>query len=269
MASPLRALFLAIACQLCACKRGVKADKLEGLFNAHHSDKGFMHGYHRFYNRLLPDQADEIHLLEIGVSHGGSMKAWEEYFTNSSSRFLGLAYAAPRGEAKKSLRLSSPDPRTNIIYGDQSNATVLTQLAAELSPLDLIIDDGSHVPSHQWLTLLKLWPLVKPGGHFTLEDVETSYWKRGSGVYAYSLKEETSLFPRIFDLVHAEVNAELSRRPSMLPGLVSVEFGLSMIILRKAGPEDERFVRPRQYRWPHNLPSSEKDALPGAGLTGC
>ena len=246
--------------------RGGKADGLEGLFNQHHSDKGAMHGYHRFYNRILPDREQPVQLLEIGVSHGGSMKAWETHFTNSASRFFGMAYApAGQRETKKSLRLDSPDTRTKILYGDQSNETQLTQLAGQLESLDIIIDDGSHVPSHQWLTLMKLWPLVKPGGIFTIEDVETSYWKRDLSIYSYSLREEKSLYPRIFDLVHTEVNAELTRRQSVLPGLASVEFGLSMIILRKAGPEDKRFTRGnRRYRWEHLLPAKEQDGLPGA-----
>ena len=44
---------------------------------------------------------------------------------------------------------------------------------------DVILDDGSHVPEHQILTINKLWKLVKPfPGIYIIEDLQTSYWKK-------------------------------------------------------------------------------------------
>ena len=51
----------------------------------------------------------------------------------------------------------------------------LEELAAQLSKqpgcFDIIVDDGSHASYHQQLTMLKLFPLVKSGGLYIIEDL--------------------------------------------------------------------------------------------------
>ena len=62
---------------------------------------------------------------------------------------------------------------------DQSNSLELDKFVATVGiKFDVILDDGSHVPEHQILTINKLWDLVKPGGVYIIEDIETSYWKK-------------------------------------------------------------------------------------------
>mmetsp|Transcript_26068 Transcript_26068/g.69536 ORF Transcript_26068/g.69536 Transcript_26068/m.69536 type:complete len:172 (-) Transcript_26068:197-712(-) len=39
----------------------------------------------------------------------------------------------------------------------------------------VVIDDGSHVPRHMLLTFQTLWPYVRPGGVYVLEDIGYSY----------------------------------------------------------------------------------------------
>ena len=52
--------------------------------------------------------------------------------------------------------------------------------------LDVIIDDGSHDPEDMMLGFDIMFPLLKEGGLYILEDVETSYWNRpGSSVYGH------------------------------------------------------------------------------------
>lgn len=36
-------------------------------------------------------------------------------------------------------------------------------------PWDVIIDDGSHLPSHMIYTMFALWQSVKPGGLYIIE----------------------------------------------------------------------------------------------------
>jgi hypothetical protein len=38
-----------------------------------------------------------------------------------------------------------------------------------------VLDDGSHYWWHQVLTMRRLFPAVKPGGLYVLEDIDTSY----------------------------------------------------------------------------------------------
>ena len=51
----------------------------------------------------------------------------------------------------------------------------LKSLADQYGPFDIVIDDGSHAPAHQVASLTALWPHVKVGGVYLVEDLHTSY----------------------------------------------------------------------------------------------
>ena len=40
---------------------------------------------------------------------------------------------------------------------------------------DLVINNGSHVPRHQLVSFVALYPFVCPGGMYVIEDIESSY----------------------------------------------------------------------------------------------
>jgi len=139
--------------------------------------------------------------------------------------------------------------------------------------VDVIIDDGSHLPSHMWYTLQQLWPLVKPGGYYVLEDCEQSYYSKHVATketYGYSHESQHSIFNDVFRLVHSEVNREYTHKfePSVLPGVVSVQFGRNLVILRKAEAADAPWVRD-SCEWERRLPVSKSDRLPGAAVCDC
>ena len=62
-------------------------------------------------------------------------------------------------------------PRARIFRGDQGNASDLIQVGRECGMFDVIIDDGSHASFHQQLTIETLFPFLKPGGLFVIEDL--------------------------------------------------------------------------------------------------
>ncbi len=56
---------------------------------------------------------------------------------------------------------------------DQSNPRALFDLMGKVPEmLDVIIDDGSHVTEHQILTAKTLFPYLKRGGVYIIEDVQ-------------------------------------------------------------------------------------------------
>ena len=63
-------------------------------------------------------------------------------------------------------------PRVRIHRVDQGDRSMLAELASKERPLDIIIDDGSHASVHQHLTLGVLFPSLKPGGLFVIEDLD-------------------------------------------------------------------------------------------------
>lgn len=105
-------------------------------------------------------------VLEIGVSHGGSLQMWRDYFGRGST-IIGL-------DIDERLR-SLEDPGFRVVIGDQSDPVFLKSLADQYGPFDIVIDDGSHAPAHQVASLTALWPHVKVGGVYLVEDLHTSY----------------------------------------------------------------------------------------------
>ena len=59
-----------------------------------------------------------------------------------------------------------------------------------MSPFDIIIDDGGHTMTDQKTSFYNLISLVRSGGIYVIEDLETSYVKSYGGGY---LKPSTTI----------------------------------------------------------------------------
>ncbi len=124
------------------------------------------HNYLSFYDTFLASLRDQpITLLEIGVFKGASLNTWSEYFPNA--KIIGV-------DIQLSCKQLETD-RIKIELADQSNLEHLAQLAITHGPFDLIIEDGSHMWEHQITTLRSLFPFLKNGGHYIVEDLQTNY----------------------------------------------------------------------------------------------
>ena len=74
------------------------------------------------------------------------------------------------------------DENIRVRIGSQADPAFLAKVVQELGPFDIIIDDGSHVVSHQIASFNALFDeALKPGGIYMVEDLETSYWGHRSG----------------------------------------------------------------------------------------
>lgn len=150
-------------------------DPLTRLAARYKSDKGVtvfpFHAYTREYHQLFrPFRRDAINFLEIGLARRNdrhslsvtcpSLNMWLDYFPHA--RVFGFDIDDFSGVDL---------PRTRILRGDQGNADDLRKLGDCCSELDVIIDDGSHASFHQHVTLKALFPFVKSGGLFVIEDL--------------------------------------------------------------------------------------------------
>jgi demethylmacrocin O-methyltransferase len=142
------------------------------------SDKWGEHWYMTRYQRHLADYRDQrVRVLEIGIggygaagSGGGSLQMWQHYFRRGLIYGLDLA-----------AKSHANDVRIQTIRGDQADAEFLAGLAAEIGPLDIVIDDGSHLSDHVLGSFATLFPLLRPGGLYVIEDLQTSYWTGWNG----------------------------------------------------------------------------------------
>jgi SAM-dependent methyltransferase len=119
-------------------------------------DKGTQHSYIDVYEREMTRRSD-IDVLEIGVWQGHSLAMWSEYFLGS--RVIGL-----------DVDLSRLRYEVDARQCDATSAEALTATLGD-STFDYIVDDGSHLPSHQAQSFRLLWDRVKPGGKYFIEDI--------------------------------------------------------------------------------------------------
>ncbi|MFI6095635.1 class I SAM-dependent methyltransferase [Lentzea sp. NPDC051213] len=142
------------------------------------SDKwGDLHWYTQHYERHFARlRTEPVRLLEIGIGGyddpdrgGGSLRMWQRYFRRGLVHGLDITPKTVTG------------PRITTIQGDQSDAEFLDRLGRELGPFDVIIDDGSHLNDHVQISFHALFPHVRPGGLYVVEDLQTAYWPRWGG----------------------------------------------------------------------------------------
>ena len=135
------------------------------------------------YEQLLARYADgfvdedgnarAFKFLEIGVSHGGSLEVWRKYF-GPDAVIHGLdidpqcAYVVPASVAR-------------VHVGSQDDKELLRRVVEEMGGVDVVLDDGSHVASHQRASFDALWPMLPVGGMYICEDLHTAYWPSYEG----------------------------------------------------------------------------------------
>ena len=142
---------------------------LEELAFKYGTDKrGSRHGYVKTYEELFGNWRDiPMKLLEIGVYNCASHHMWTEYF--SKAQIHGIDINDAQFEEYKR-------PRLHLEKVDQGNSVELTRYAMYNGPWSIIIDDGSHVASHQCTSFKVLWEYLKVGGYYVIEDTHSAYW---------------------------------------------------------------------------------------------
>jgi predicted O-methyltransferase YrrM len=134
------------------------------------------------YERYMtPFRSRPVRILEVGVFFGASLKMWHEYFP------FGTVYGIDTFEGNQGngshfdgadsfLSQASQYPRMVVQRCDQSKREDLVAFASTIrQPFDFILDDGSHLMKDQQQTLAVLWPLLRSGGIYFMEDYGSSF----------------------------------------------------------------------------------------------
>jgi len=135
--------------------------KLEEIYKKYskHCDKGTIHSYISFYEKAFGFlQDDNINLLEIGVQSGDCLLMWADYFKK------GHIYG---------VDISDCDKKHERVSFLKHNATASTLPENyEKGFFDIIIDDASHKPIDQMVTLALMYDKLKDGGWYFIEDIQ-------------------------------------------------------------------------------------------------
>jgi hypothetical protein len=149
-------------------------------------------------------------VLEIGIGYrddltlgGNSLYMWKNYFPRASVYGLDIFEKRLVGV-----------PGVVAFRGDQSDPAALQTVVESCAPFDLVIDDGSHIGLDIITAFGVLFPAVRPGGWYVIEDLETSYIQQPYGggpagtphtgvALTKSLLDDVNVGPRAVASVHA------------------------------------------------------------------
>jgi 23S rRNA U2552 (ribose-2'-O)-methylase RlmE/FtsJ len=183
------------------CDMTATANPLEHYFR--NNDKRLIHKwlhyfdiYHRHFERF---RGTKPVVLEFGVSQGGSLEMWRDYFGRGAT--IHGVDVNPRCKQLETRR-------TKIFIGDQEDRKFLRSVAAETGQVDVVIDDGGHQFAQQINTFEEIYPRMSENGVFLVEDLHTSYWPK----YGGGLRKPGTFIEYAKDLSD-QLNAWHSRQP--------------------------------------------------------
>lgn len=123
--------------------------------------------YFDIYDRyLVPFIGLSPNVLEIGVDKGGSLELWHNFFENAKIYAIDI---------NSDVRNIDFPFSVDIEIGDQTDKEFLQNYVYSKPDFDIIIDDGGHYMDQQLMSLIYLFPKLKHGGIYIIEDVHTSY----------------------------------------------------------------------------------------------
>ena len=134
--------------------------------------------YFYTYERLLSSyRGKKFTFVEIGVSNGGSLLMWREYF-GPDARIIGIDF---NPEAK---RFEADGFEIHI--GSQASPEFWQSFFASVGNVDIILDDGGHTNEQQIITCQQCIPHINDGGMLIVEDTHASYLKSFGNPSPYS-----------------------------------------------------------------------------------
>ena len=152
--------------------------------------KKIKHPFTPYYYKILSKKRKSVKkVIEIGIGlkrhHSNSPKntigaglyMWRDYFPNA--KVFG---------ADIDPNTMFADDRIQTFVCDQSSKKDLVKLIKNTgSDIDLVIDDGSHIPEHQIFTCLTLMPLLDKKVIYIIEDVRDENIARKLTAYDYEV----------------------------------------------------------------------------------
>jgi demethylmacrocin O-methyltransferase len=158
---------------------------------------------------------------------------WEDYLPNSKIVAIDIDQKCKRFETE----------RSKICIGDQTDIVFLKSVGEEAGPFDCIIDDGGHRMEHHQASLPTLWPYLRVGGWYAIEDLHTCYVPAFGGGY----KNPTTTVERVLKPIVDSMNFDRSPKP-LVPNIESMHVYRSITFLFK-GSYSENCAPKARWRW--------------------
>lgn len=143
----------------------VTANPLWAYFNAHQNGPGiwkwthYFDIYQRYFQKFV---GHEVHIMEVGIYSGGSLAMWKNYF-GAGCHIYGV-------DIEPACKVYEDD-RTKVFIGDQADHMFWRNVKKAVPRVDILIDDGGHLPEQQRVTFEEMLPHLQPGGVYLCEDI--------------------------------------------------------------------------------------------------
>jgi 23S rRNA U2552 (ribose-2'-O)-methylase RlmE/FtsJ len=218
-------------------KRLMTENKLRELFYNHegnliHKWDHYFDIYEKYFARYI---GKEINILEIGISHGGSLQLWKKYFGIKAN-----IYAIDINPQCKMFE----EEKVKIFIGSQEDELFLQKVLQELPDMDIIIDDGGHTMNQQIISFENLYLKVKEGGVYLVEDTHTSYWDNFHG----GLKKKNTFIEYSKNFIDSLYEGHISEKKRLqineiTKHILSISFYDSIVVFEKKKRPDPFHIR--------------------------
>jgi hypothetical protein len=183
-------------------------------------------------------------MFEVGIRWGGSLTLFHNLLNPKKLVAIDILTDAPPGLAAY-IRANRAEACLRPHFGvDQGDAAAVRRVLAEEigdEPLDLVIDDGCHWLTESRSTFNTLFPRVRPGGAYVLEDWGWAHWPGDWQDHGGPWLDRPSLTQLVFEFVmtaasRADVVAALEIRPALAllwrgPSRLDEDFDISRCYL--------------------------------------
>lgn len=220
-------------------------------------DHFYTPNYETYFKKL---RRKKIILLEIGIGGfenplkgGESLRMWKSYFRKGKIHGIDVY--------DKSIQ---EEKRIKTHIGSQIDEAFLKSTIRQIGAPDIIIDDGSHINQHVIKSFEILFPLLKDGGIYVIEDTQTAYWEKFGGTSSTVSNSNTSLnyFKKLTDGLNYKEFLIENYTPSYYEkNIISIQFYHNMVFITKGKNEEvsnlvengKLYIIPLKYRRQLNL----------------
>lgn len=167
---------------------------LEEIVDNSRTDKNTVHSYLPLYQQLLINKKESAkNVLEIGIYKGGSIKLWNDFFTNANVYGLDIMNIENVWESIK----NNPNIILHTSVNAYDNDFFITHFLNKNIKCDFMLDDGPH-SLESMKQFIKLYSqIMTDDGILIIEDVQSWDW---IDILKNEVPEHLKQFIKVYDL---------------------------------------------------------------------
>jgi 23S rRNA U2552 (ribose-2'-O)-methylase RlmE/FtsJ len=210
----------------------------EEVFKCHngftsHKWVHYFYIYDLLFQKYL-ERNEPLTFMEIGVARGGSLEIWKKYLPENS-KIHGVDINPKCNDIKFSENI-------NFYFGSASDHNFMEKTFGDIE-FDIILDDGSHICDDVIETFKIMFPRIKDGGLYIVEDLHTSYWEKWGGGFR---KKGTSIeyFKDLVEAINSDYVSSIDNYVSNYSkNIESITFYDSICTIKKyTSPKTCQFI---------------------------